>query len=142
MLGGCAGLPPQEGRIASSALLDTAGTAIGQAVAPLLVAHPGRSGVYALVDGRDAFAARAVLANSARRSLDVQYYIWHNDISGALLFGTLHAAADRGVRVRLLLDDNGAEGLDDPWRCSTPTPISKCGCITRSCCAAHASSAI
>jgi putative cardiolipin synthase len=54
-----------------------------------------------------------VLAHSAQRSLDVQYYIWHNDITGALMFGAMRAAADRGVRVRLLLDDNGTEGLDD-----------------------------
>jgi putative cardiolipin synthase len=113
LLTGCASLPSQDGRVASSALLDTAGTALGQAVAPLLAAHPGKSGVYALADGRDAFAARAVLANAAQRSLDVQYYIWHNDITGALLLGAMRAAADRGVRVRLLLDDNGTEGLDD-----------------------------
>ncbi|MDB5917380.1 MAG: hypothetical protein JWR40_1614 [Massilia sp.] len=113
LLAGCAGLPSLDGRIASSALLDTAGTALGQAVAPLLAEHPGKSGLYALADGRDAFAARAVLANAAQRSLDVQYYIWHNDITGALLFGALRAAAERGVRVRLLLDDNGTAGLDD-----------------------------
>ena len=113
LLTGCADLPPQDGRVASSALLDTAGTALGQAMAPLLAAHPGKSGVYALADGRDAFAARAVLANSAQSSLDVQSYIWHGDITGTLLFGALRAAADRGVRVRLLLDDNGTEGLDD-----------------------------
>ncbi|MDB5920363.1 MAG: hypothetical protein JWR40_4597, partial [Massilia sp.] len=72
LLGGCAGLPSLDGRVASSALTDTAGTALGQAVAPLLAEHPGKSGVYALADGRDAFAARALLANSAQRSLDVQ----------------------------------------------------------------------
>ena len=113
LLSGCADLPPQDGRVASSALLDTAGTALGQAMAPLLAAHPGKSGVYALADGRDAFAARAVLANSAQSSLDVQSYIWHGDITGTLLFAALRAAADRGVRVRVLLDDNGTEGLDD-----------------------------
>ena len=113
LLAGCAGLPSLDGRVVSSALLDTAGTALGKAVAPLLAEHPGKSGVYALADGRDAFAARVVLANAAQRSVDVQYYIWHSDITGTLLFGALRAAADRGVRVRLLLDDNGTEGLDD-----------------------------
>lgn len=93
-------------------MLDTAGTRLGQAVAPLAASHPGQSGLYVLRDGRDAFAARAVLANFAQRSLDVQYYIWHNDITGVMLFDALHAAADRGVRVRLLLDDNGTAGLD------------------------------
>lgn len=112
LLAGCAGLPSLEGRSASAAFTDTADTPIGMAVAPLLAVHPGLSGVYALADGRDAFAARAVLANSAKRSLDVQNYIWRNDITGALLFDTLRAAAGRGVRVRLLLDDNNTSGLD------------------------------
>ena len=47
-----------------------------------------------------------------QRSLDVQYYIWRNDITGVLLFDALRAAAERGVRVRLLLDDNNTSGLD------------------------------
>lgn len=75
-------------------------------------AHPGISGIYPLPDARDAFAARALLAQSAERTLDVQYYIWHNDMSGTLLFEALRSAADRGVRVRLLLDDNDTSGLD------------------------------
>ncbi|HEV2750198.1 MAG TPA: phospholipase D family protein [Gemmatimonadales bacterium] len=74
--------------------------------------HPDRSGIVALPDGRDAFAARALLADAAERTLDVQYYIWHNDMSGTLLFAALRRAADRGVRVRLLLDDNNTVGLD------------------------------
>lgn len=53
-----------------------------------------------------------MLARAAERSLDVQYYIWHNDMTGTMLLEALHAAADRGVRVRLLLDDNGTAGLD------------------------------
>jgi putative cardiolipin synthase len=111
-LAGCVGLPSLAGRTSSTALTDTADTPLGLAVAPLAAAHPGQSGLYALADGRDAFAARAVLANAARRSLDVQYYIWRNDITGVLLFDALRAAAGRGVRVRLLLDDNNTAGLD------------------------------
>jgi putative cardiolipin synthase len=109
---GCTGLPSLDGRTASTALTDTASTPLGLAIAPLVAAHPGQSGVYGLVDGRDAFAARAVLADAAKRSLDVQYYIWRNDITGVLLFDALRAAADRGVRVRLLLDDNNTSGMD------------------------------
>jgi len=75
-------------------------------------AHPGVSGIYPLPDARDAFAARALLAQGAERTLDVQYYIWRNDMSGTLLFEALRSAADRGVRVRLLLDDNDTSGLD------------------------------
>jgi putative cardiolipin synthase len=112
VLSGCADLPSLEGRAASTALTDTGSTRLGRAVAPLVAAHRGESGVYALDDGRDAFAVRVLLAGAAERSLDVQYYIWRNDITGALLFDALRAAADRGVRVRLLLDDNNTSGLD------------------------------
>lgn len=91
---------------------NTTDTRLGQSVLPLARAHPVESGVVALPDGRDAFAARAALAGAAERTLDVQYYIWHDDMSGTLLFEALHRAADRGVRVRLLLDDNNTVGLD------------------------------
>lgn len=53
-----------------------------------------------------------MLARAAKRSIDAQYYIWHGDLTGSLLFGELLAAADRGVRVRLLLDDHNTSGLD------------------------------
>ena len=112
MLGGCAALPPLDARVASTALAGTAGTRIGRAVAPLAAAHPGLTGVHVLSDGRDAFAARMLMAGAAERSLDVQYYIWRNDITGTLLLSALRAAAGRGVRVRLLLDDNNSAGLD------------------------------
>jgi len=75
-------------------------------------AHPGLSGIVALPDGHDAFAARALLADAAERTLDARYYMWHNDMSGSLLFSALRRAADRGVQVRLLLDDNNTAGLD------------------------------
>lgn len=68
----------------------------------------GLSGIAALADADDAFAARMLLAQHAERSLDVQYYIWRADMTGIMLFEALHEAADRGVQVRLLLDDNNA----------------------------------
>jgi putative cardiolipin synthase len=113
-LAGCGSLPSLDGRGASSALTgsQTMATRLGAAVGPLVSAHPGQTGVYPLEEGIDAFAARVMLANTAQRSLDVQYYIWRNDITGMLLFDALRAAADRGVRVRLLLDDNNTSGLD------------------------------
>ena len=112
LLPGCAQLPPLGERSSSVALQDTAQTRIGRSVGALVQAHPGRSGLIALADGRDAFAARVRLAEVAERSLDVQYYIWHDDMSGTLLFDALRRAADRGVRVRLLLDDNNTAALD------------------------------
>lgn len=99
---------------ASNAAADshTGMTRLGRAIAPLLAAHPGLSGVYALANAREAFAARMLLAQTAQRTLDVQYYIWRQDMSGTLLFDALLRAADRGVRVRLLLDDINTTGLD------------------------------
>ena len=108
----CAALPSLAGRSVSAAISDTDSTAIGGVVAPLVAAHAPHSGVYALLDARDAFAARIHIAEAAQRSLDVQYYIWHQDLSGTLLLDALRAAARRGVRVRLLLDDNNTGGLD------------------------------
>ncbi len=75
--------------------------------------HPDRSGIVELRDARHAFAARAHLAEAAEFTLDIQYYIWRNDMSGTLLFEALRQAADRGVRVRLLIDDNNTSGLDE-----------------------------
>ncbi len=105
-------LSPLSNRTRTSAILDTDATRIGKAVSPLGAAHPGLSGVYPLRDPRGAFAARVVLAHAAERTLDVQYYIWKKDLSGTLLMNALRVAADRGVRVRLLLDDNNTSGLD------------------------------
>lgn len=112
MLTACAQLPSLDSRSVSTVMTDTADTRLGQAIRPKAHAHPGKSGVFTLRDGRDAFAARMLLAEAADRTLDVQYYIWHGDMSGILLFEALHRAADRGVRVRLLLDDNNTKGLD------------------------------
>ena len=79
---------------------------------PRVRLHPGKSGIVELRDGREAFAARALLADAAERTLDIQYYIWRNDMSGTLLLDALRRAAVRGVRIRLLLDDNNTAGLD------------------------------
>jgi putative cardiolipin synthase len=112
-LAGCASLPKDVERPPSSALADTGDTRLGLALAPAVAANPGKTAIHALRDGRDAFAARVLLARAAERSLDVQYYIWHDDITGNLLCEALWQAAERGVRVRLLLDDNNTKGLDD-----------------------------
>jgi len=82
------------------------------AINPLLAKHPGQSGVVPLINAREAFAARVVLARHAQFTLDIQYYIWRNDRTGTLMFEALHEAAERGVKVRLLLDDHNTAGLD------------------------------
>ena len=108
----CSTLPSLAGRTVSTAVTDTRETQLGRAVTPLVEAHPNLCGIYPLRDARDAFAARMRLAHVAQRTLDVQYYIWRNDITGTLLSQALLDAAARGVRVRLLLDDNNTSGLD------------------------------
>jgi putative cardiolipin synthase len=75
-------------------------------------AAAGGSAVHPLAHGKSAFAARMMLIDLAEHSIDVQYYIWRRDLTGLLLLDRLRAAAERGVKVRLLLDDNGIAGLD------------------------------
>ena len=67
----------------------------------------GPSGIRLLPRGPDAFLARLTLVDLAERSLDLQYHLWHDDTVGRLLLGAVMRAADRGVRVRLLVDDVG-----------------------------------
>ena len=105
-------LPDLADRAPSRVIMATSDTRLGQAIEPMLDSHPGLSGVVPLDDGLDAFAARALLADAADSTLDIQYYIWRADLSGTLLAQALVRAADRGVRVRLLLDDHVTGGLD------------------------------
>ncbi|GGD02378.1 phospholipase D family protein [Halopseudomonas salina] len=65
------------------------------------------SGFYMLDRGVDALSARLHLIDTTRTSLDLQYYIYNNDVTGGLVAERILAAADRGVRVRILLDDVG-----------------------------------
>lgn len=103
--------PPLAGRIASEAVAASPDTLLGRfAFDPT---HQGRTGVIPLLDGPDAFAARIGLIREAEIALDVQYYIWQRDATGLILLDELRHAAQRGVRVRLLLDDNGIRDLDE-----------------------------
>lgn len=105
-------LPPLADRIASSAIPPSAETLLGKAILALDDRHAGKTGVFPLQTGIEAFASRVVLARAAAKTIDAQYYIWHKDTSGLLLLKELHDAAERGVRVRLLVDDSGTRGLD------------------------------
>ncbi len=109
---GCASLPPNEPRSESFALRDTGETSLGIETARETSSHPGQSGFHLLGSGLDAFVARAVLANIAESSIDAQYYLLHNDLVGRLFIDLLLKAADRGVRVRLLVDDMAISGSD------------------------------
>ncbi len=107
--------PPATGAPSHALPVAAAETVLDRELAPLLEREAGRTGVLLLADGLEAFAARATAARKAGRSLDLQYYIWKDDLTGWLLARELHAAAERGVRVRLLLDDLNAHGLDPEW---------------------------
>lgn len=105
-------LPAVTGRADSTALPPSRIGPLAQALAHKQIGQDGKTGVATLQNGADAFAARVLLANAAMSSIDAQYYIWRGDMTGYLLLDSLQRAADRGVRVRLLLDDNGTSGLD------------------------------
>ncbi len=94
------------------ALSDTADTSLGRGITPHLTGPAGESVFYPLSLGTEAFVARLGLARAAERSLDVQYYMIHDDATGSALFRELLHAADRGVRVRLLIDDIHTETED------------------------------
>ena len=111
-LAGCASLPTERAATPSYVLSDTAGTTLGRRAAPALARLQAPNGVLLMPRGQDAFLARLALAELAERSLDVQYYIWHNDQTGQLLAAALLRAADRGVRVRMLIDDVGSAAND------------------------------
>jgi putative cardiolipin synthase len=70
-----------------------------------IAAHAGESGAYILDTGDEALIARAWLADHARTSIDVQYFIWSTDNIGILAAEALLRAAERGVRVRIIVDD-------------------------------------
>ena len=87
-------------------------TGLGREFAPYFAGHPGQSAFALLQHGPAALLARAVLADLATATIDVQYYIYEDDLTGILLTQRLLDAADRGVRVRMLLDDNNLRGPD------------------------------
>jgi len=112
LIGGCATLPQNVVQPESYALKDTEDTRFGKAHRDEMQTHAGQSGFLLLGNGLDAFVARAILAHVAERSIDVQYYLFHDDLIGNLFTDQLLKAADRGVRVRLLVDDMDLEGKD------------------------------
>lgn len=105
-ISGCASLPENTSRQESQAFASPETTTLGKKYAERAVNHPsGQSGYHLLSDGLDAFVARAALAQVAEQSIDSQYYMVHPDLVGILYLDQLLKAADRGVRVRFLLDD-------------------------------------
>lgn len=105
MLSSCAQLPTDFKSETSYIITDTQDTSLGKLSKKELADTTDTSRMLLIDGGVDAFVMRAALLYAAEKSIDVQYYIWHADLIGKLLFNGLLQAADRGVRVRVLLDD-------------------------------------
>jgi len=112
-LAACAGLPVPVERGESHAIVDVAETSLARTAAASRPEDAGeRSGFRLLPDGDEALEARLALIRRAEKSIDVQYYLIANDRTGRQFLAELAAAAARGVRVRLLVDDLNAIGQD------------------------------
>lgn len=101
---------------------ESADSGLARELAPVLAEHPGESAFGLLQHGPAALLARAVLADLATSTIDVQYYIYEDDFTGVLLTQKLLEAADRGVRVRILLDDNNLRRSDEDLHLLTAHP--------------------
>jgi cardiolipin synthase C len=108
----CASVSKDYPRPPSTAFPDHASTAIGAYFETAAAAHPGQSGFAILPDGGRAFTARIAMTELAEKTLDLQYFIWDADTTGRILAERLLRAADRGVRVRILVDDLNLKGRD------------------------------
>jgi putative cardiolipin synthase len=108
-------LPDISSRTQSYMIDDGHATSLGGKFGGQVASNPGQTGVLLLRDGRDAFAARALLARMSEKSLDIQYYMYHQDTVGGLLTYEVLKAADRGVRVRMLIDDIYGNQDEDTW---------------------------
>ncbi|WP_028206715.1 phospholipase D family protein [Paraburkholderia nodosa] len=116
LVGGCATRPPATDypRETSAALpaQQASATPLGAALAAAVAAHPDESGFRLLATGTDSLQMRVALARAATKTLDMQYYIANEDTTGKLLLGSALYAADRGVRVRMLVDDLNFHDID------------------------------
>ena len=105
LLAGCASAPLDYPRDPSVALEDTADTSLADKAANWLDGNTESNGFYPLLEGFDAFGARLALMRRAEVSIDAQYFLMKPDNAGFVFAAKLLEAAERGVRVRLLLDD-------------------------------------
>ena len=103
----------------------TVNTRLGRALEGAADSHPGQAGFLAVSDGIDALAIRLLLADRAERSIDTQYYEIGDDLAGLLFIEALLRAADRGVHVKLLVDDYQTRAMTLGWRPWIPTRISR-----------------
>jgi cardiolipin synthase C len=110
LLAGCAAAPVAREHATALPPWEVAETSLGRWAAEQAEPHPGQSGLALLADGKDAFAVRGLLAGRAERRLDIQTYLMGDGLTTWALLARVLDAAERGVAVRLLLDDIGAVG--------------------------------
>lgn len=109
----CTTLPKQTPQPIEYAFdTETKQTSLAQIILPLREQNPDLTGYHVLYDPLEAIAARIHLIDKAEKTLDLQYYIWDNDKIGSLALHSIIQAADRGVKVRLLMDDNNAKKME------------------------------
>lgn len=115
LLGGCASLPPGSDfpKTVSSALAHPEETRLGRQFDKAGHLHGGDSGFRIVPVGADGFLMRMQMINAAERTLDLQYFIFRGDETGRLLTDAVLHAAERGVRVRVLIDDGETVAGDD-----------------------------
>lgn len=114
LLAACTSVPFDYPKTASTAIPSDPVTLLGTIGANWQQEHGDLSGILGLSNGVDALGARLGLIEAAQRSVDAQYFIVKKDRAGALFVGKMLLAADRGVRVRLLVDDIFSPGVDAP----------------------------
>jgi cardiolipin synthase C len=113
LVAGCATVPTDFPKQYSEAISDTRDTRLGQRVTQWTENHAGKSGFYPLIEGMDALGVRLALIDRAEKTIDAQYFMMKPDSTGYLFAMKLLEAADRGVRVRFLLDDIFTTVSDD-----------------------------
>jgi len=111
-MGACASAPLDQRKTPAFAIPPSHETRLWKVLQAQMERNDGKSGFFLMSSGMDAFTARYCLIDAADRSLDLQYYMFHDDATGLALVERLLAAANRGVRVRLLFDDWTVAGRD------------------------------
>lgn len=109
----CSTLPQQQAIAPQYAYdIPTDQTTLAKIIEPLKIQNPELTGYHVLFDPLEAIASRIQLIEKSEKKLDLQYYIWDNDKIGSLALYKIIQAADRGVKVRLLMDDNNAKAME------------------------------
>ncbi|MET0154450.1 MAG: phospholipase D family protein [Candidatus Binatia bacterium] len=113
LLSACSTIDWNYPRVPSNAFVHPETTRVGALFQEAADQHPGLSGFSLVQEGRQAFVIRLAMIDLAEKTLDAQYYIWDGDATGQILATHLMRAADRGVQVRVLIDDNYSTQASD-----------------------------